>query len=99
MILESVPTSVRGELTRWLLELKAGVFVGTISAAVRETLWKSVCGKLRGGAALLVHNMANEQGYAIKYSGDTSRLVEDYEGLLLIKFPQTGKPSEDITAV
>ena len=92
MILESVPTSVRGELTRWLLELKAGVFVGTISTAVRETLWKSVCGKLRGGAALLVHNTANEQGYTIRYSGDTTRIVEDYEGMLLIKYPKLENP-------
>lgn len=91
IVLESVPTSVRGELTRWMLELKAGVFVGDISGAVRDTLWKSVCNKLRGGAALLVHNTPSEQGYAIRFSGDTSRVVADYEGLLLITHPQTQK--------
>jgi CRISPR-associated protein Cas2 len=30
MILEKVPTSLRGELTRWMLEPKSGVFVGNI---------------------------------------------------------------------
>ena len=39
MIPERVPQSLRGELTRWLLELKAGVFVGRVSAMVRERLW------------------------------------------------------------
>ncbi len=39
MLLEKVPTTVRGELTRWLLELRAGVFVGNISALVRDKLW------------------------------------------------------------
>jgi CRISPR-associated protein Cas2 len=74
-----------------MLELKAGVFVGDISGAVRDTLWKSVCNKLRGGAALLVHNTTSEQGYAIRFSGDTSRIVADYEGLLLITHPKTQK--------
>ncbi len=43
LILEKVPTSLRGELTRWLLELKAGVFVGKVSAMVRDRLWEHVC--------------------------------------------------------
>jgi CRISPR-associated protein Cas2 len=91
IILESVPTSVRGELTRWMIELKAGVFVGNISALVRDMLWKMVCGKLRNGAGMMVHNAANEQGLAIRFSGDTSRLVEDFEGLLLVRHPQAKK--------
>jgi CRISPR-associated protein Cas2 len=89
MILENAPTSVRGELTRWMLELRAGVFVGNVSAAVRDALWKMVCEKLRGGAGLLVCNAANEQGFDIRYCGATSRTVEDFDGLLLIRCPQT----------
>ena len=30
LILERVPVGLRGELTRWLLEAKAGVFVGKV---------------------------------------------------------------------
>jgi CRISPR-associated protein Cas2 len=92
MVLEKVPASVRGELTRWMLEVKAGVFVGQLSAAVREVLWKSVCEKLRDGAALLVNNAANEQGYVIRFHGETTRKVEDFDGLLLIRCPPAGKP-------
>ena len=99
MILESVPVSVRGELTRWMLELKAGVFVGNVSGAVRDTLWKSVCNKLRGGGAILVHNTNSEQGYAIRFSGDTSRIIADYEGLLLITYPQAQKLENDIAVL
>jgi CRISPR-associated protein Cas2 len=55
---------VRGELTRWMLELHLGVFVGNISALARDKLWQEVCGKLSGGAGILVHNAANEQGFA-----------------------------------
>jgi CRISPR-associated protein Cas2 len=94
IILESVPTSVRGELTRWMLELKAGVFIGNVSALVRDMLWKMVCGKLRDGSGMMIHNAANEQGLSIRFSGNTSRLVEDFEGLFLVRHPQIPRNKE-----
>ena len=45
MILERVPVSLRGELTRWLVEPRAGVFAGRISAGVRDKLWERACGR------------------------------------------------------
>jgi CRISPR-associated protein Cas2 len=85
IILERVPASVRGELTRWMLEPKTGVFVGRVSAMVRDKLWEHICRKMRGGAGMMVHTADTEQGYAIRYWGETSRKVEDFEGLTLIK--------------
>ncbi len=87
MILEKAPASVRGELTRWMLELQAGVFVGNVSALVREKLWQEVCGKFSGGAGILVHNAANEQGFSVRFWGLPSRTIEDFEGLLLVRRP------------
>lgn len=49
LVLERVPVSLRGELTRWLLEVRAGVFVGDVSAMVREKLWELVEEKAREG--------------------------------------------------
>lgn len=88
MILERVPTSVRGELTRWLLEPKAGVFVGSVSAMVRERLWSKVCRKARDGSCMLIWNTSNEQGLQFDFRGDTSRRVYDWEGLQLITRPK-----------
>lgn len=85
IILEKVPISVRGELSRWMLELKTGVFVGNLSAMVRDNLWKMICDKVRGGACILVHRAATEQGFSIKFFGDTSRELVDFEGLKLIR--------------
>ncbi len=85
MVLERVSASLRGELTRWLLEPKAGVFVGRPSALVRDKLWDLVCDKLKDGAALLITQATNEQGFTIRTVGDTSRTVIDIEGLLLIR--------------
>lgn len=87
MILERVPPSLRGELTRWLLEPRAGVFVGQVSALVRERLWEKARGQARGGGCLLIYSSNTEQGYRMESSGETSRMVEDFEGLSLIRMP------------
>lgn len=87
MILERVPTSLRGEITRWMLEPKAGVFVGSLSGMVRDRLWEKACQGSQGGACTLVHNASNEQGFAMRFWGRASRLVEDFEGLALIRIP------------
>lgn len=36
--MDCAPENVRGELTRWFLELKPGVFVGNVNARIRELL-------------------------------------------------------------
>lgn len=89
IVLERVPTSLRGELTRWLLEPRTGVFVGNVSAMVRDRLWERVCGSMRGGAGMLVHNAENEQGFAIRFWGSTSRWIVDFDGLTLVSVPQS----------
>jgi len=87
IILERVSPSLRGDLTRWMLEPKAGVFVGSLSAMVRDRLWDMVREKAGDGACTLIHDAANEQGFSISNSGMTSRVVEEFEGLYLIRTP------------
>ena len=85
IILEKVPASVRGKLTRWMLELRAGIFVGNVSAMVRERLWEMVRAKVgKRGGGLLIHTTASEQGYAISCCGHTSKTVADFDGLFLM---------------
>ncbi len=85
LIVERVAPSVRGDLTRWLIQVKAGVFVGQVSARVRDLLWERVCRGVRDGAAILIHNAETEQGFTIRTVGDTDRAIEDFEGLWLAK--------------
>ncbi len=85
MVLERVPAGVRGELTRWMLEPKTGVFVGEPSGLVREKLWAQVGAKLGGGAALLIYSSDAEQGFVMESYGDTSRRLVDFEGLWLVQ--------------
>ena len=87
ILLESVPTSLRGELTRWFVEPRSGVFVGNASALVRDLLWEKVCDKALHGGAIMVHNSNTEQGYAIRTHGETDTELVDWEGLWLFRKP------------
>ena len=96
VILEKVPISVRGELTRWMIEVRTGVFVGDLSAMVRDKIWEMICGKVRQGAGMLIHNAACEQGFAIRFTGEPSREVVDFDGLKLIRvLPRTLEEAEN----
>lgn len=85
IVLEKVSVTVRGELTRWMLEPKTGVFIGRVSALVREKLWELICEKTGKGAAVLVYQTDTEQGFMLRTWGTTSRTVRDFEGLTLIQ--------------
>lgn len=87
LILERVPTALRGELTRWFLEPKAGVFVGRVSAMVRDQLWEKACKHAGNGSCMMIYNTNNEQGFYIRSWGNSSRLIEDFEGLFLVRIP------------
>ena len=84
MVLEKVPTSLRGELSRWMVEVQTGVFVGTMSALVRDLLWEKCTAKLRDGRCCQVYRMNNEQGFAVRIAGESARKVVSLDGLLLI---------------
>src|SRR5687768_376687 len=90
IIVEKVPVGLRGELSRWLIEPQTNVFVGRVSAMVREKLWEKVCNGLRGGAATLLYASANEQGFAVRSIGETNRSLIDIEGLTLVLIPSVG---------
>ena len=88
LIVEKVTASLRGHLTRWLIQPKTGVFVGRLSARVRDLLWQRVQRSRRDGAAIMIHSADTEQGFNIRTVGDTSRVIQDFDGLLLPKKPK-----------
>ena len=90
LILERVSPSLRGLLTRWMIQPRAGVFVGNVSALVRDKLWENAKKRLKRGGAILIHSSNTEQGFAIRTAGRTDRLIEDFDGLFLVKTPLAG---------
>jgi CRISPR-associated protein Cas2 len=87
MILEKVPTSLRGELSRWLIEPRTGIFIGHVSALVRDRLWGKCSDGSKTGGVLQIWSTNNEQRFQMRSFGDTSRQIVELEGLQLIKIP------------
>ena len=87
MVLVAVPPNVRHALTRWMIEPAAGVFVGTMSARVREELWNTVERETHGGWALLIYPDETEQGFSIRACGEDRRHIIDLDGLQLVSLP------------
>jgi CRISPR-associated protein Cas2 len=87
IIMEKVPLGLRGELTRWLLEAHTGVFVGHVSAMVREQLWAKCCEGVREGGVIQAWNTNTEQRFFVRTYGVTKRQLMDFEGLQLFRTP------------
>ncbi|MFD0555680.1 CRISPR-associated protein Cas2 [Stackebrandtia endophytica] len=92
----AVPDHVRGALTRWMIEPTPGMYVGTLSARVRDELWQAVAGSVGDGAATIVYPHADfEQRFIIHTAGYRRREVIDCDGLQLIAFrAENGKTLE-----
>ena len=84
MILEKAPASLRGELSRWLLQIATEAFLGNPSRRVRDELWIKACRKIGKGNVIQIWTARNEQGFDFRQYGNSSRTILDYGGLVLV---------------
>ncbi|MGW0778802.1 type I-E CRISPR-associated endoribonuclease Cas2e [Streptomyces sp. NPDC002835] len=96
IVLTNCPPGLRGFLTRWLLEISAGVFIGNPSARIRDLLWDEVQQYAGQGRALLAHTTNNEQGFTFR-THDHAWHPVDHEGLTLIRRPSAQSTSSATT--
>ncbi|QYN60956.1 type I-E CRISPR-associated endoribonuclease Cas2 [Bifidobacterium asteroides] len=89
VVLTACPVGLRGDLTRWLLEIASGVFVGHVTARVRDRLWERITGQIRTGKAIMVYSARNEQHLGFKVHRSDWDSV-DCEGLALMEKPADG---------
>ncbi|MEU5693584.1 type I-E CRISPR-associated endoribonuclease Cas2e [Actinosynnema sp. NPDC020468] len=87
---------LRGHLTHWLLEISPGVFVGNVTARVRDLMWSRVTELVRTGRAIMVHRADNEQGLGFKVHHHDWHPV-DFDGIQLMLRPATSSPDADTT--
>lgn len=88
IVLEHVTPGLRGDLTRWMVSPRPTVFVGDLSADVRDRLWTRACKAAGPGAGcLMVHAAPTDQSFVVRSYGTPNRRVEDFDGLQLIRIP------------
>jgi CRISPR-associated protein Cas2 len=91
IVLENAPPRLRGRLAVWLLEVRAGVYVGDYSVKVREMLWKQVETGLEEGNAVMVWTAQTESGFDFCTLGKNRRVPKEMDGLRLVSFEPEDK--------
>ena len=86
LVVENVPPRLRGRLAIWLLEVRAGVYVGNVSRPVREMLWDQVQSLAETGNAVMAWGTNTESGFDFVTYGTNRRMPIDFDGLRLVRF-------------
>ena len=86
VVVESAPPRLRGRLAVWLLEVRAGVYVGTYSARTRQMIWDQVEAAIGEGDAVMAWDTPTDQGFSFATCGKNRRMPVDFDGLTLVRF-------------
>ena len=86
IVLENAPPRLRGRLAVWLLEVRAGVYVGAYGQRVREHIWEHVEQGLEDGNAVMLWRSTAEAGFEFKTLGSNRREPADFDGVQLVRF-------------
>ena len=86
IVLENAPPRLRGRLAIWLLEIRAGVYVGNYAAKVRDYIWEQVEFGIEDGNAVMAWRAGNEAGFDFLTLGRNRRIPVDVDGAKLVSF-------------
>ncbi|OAZ98743.1 type I-E CRISPR-associated endoribonuclease Cas2e [Halomonas sp. G11] len=86
VVTEAVPPRLRGRLAVWLLEIRAGVYVGDVSRRIREMIWEQVEALAEGGNVAMAWASNHESGFEFQTYGENRREPVDHDGLRLVRF-------------
>ncbi|XSG84500.1 MAG: type I-E CRISPR-associated endoribonuclease Cas2e [Methylohalobius sp. ZOD2] len=86
IVVENAPPRLRGRLGVWLIEVRAGVYVGDLSRRVREMIWGQVKEGIEEGNAVIVWSTNTESGFDFDTVGKNRRIPVELDGLKLVSF-------------
>lgn len=86
VVTENVPPRLRGRLAVWMLEVRAGVYVGNLSKRVRETIWRYIKADFGDGNVVMAWGTNTESGFDFQTLGNNRRVPVEMDGLRLVSF-------------
>ena len=86
IVVENAPPRLRGRLSLWLAEVRAGVYVGVYNRRVRERIWDEVKIMIGDGSAVIAWAAPTDSGFEFECIGANRREAVDFDGLTLVKF-------------
>ena len=84
--LSNCPKGLKGDLSKWMIEISTGTFVGNLNGRIRDQLWDRICSLLKDGQATMAYTSNCEQKIKFRVFG-TDWYPVDYDGLVLMKKP------------
>lgn len=90
IVTENVPPRLRGRLGLWLVEVRAGVYVGDVSRRVREMIRENLEKGIEEGNAVMAWTSNNESGFDFLTLGQNRRIPVDMDGIKLVSFLPEG---------
>ncbi|MGD9975924.1 MAG: type I-E CRISPR-associated endoribonuclease Cas2e [Desulfatirhabdiaceae bacterium] len=96
IVVENVPPRLRGRLAVWLLEVRAGVYVGKVSSRIRDMIWQQVQIGIEHGNAVMVWSTNTESGFDFLTLGPNRRIPLEMDGVKLVSFLPLEKADEPI---
>ncbi|MCK9196048.1 MAG: type I-E CRISPR-associated endoribonuclease Cas2e [Syntrophales bacterium] len=85
-VVENAPPRLRGRLAIWLLEVRAGVYVGKVSRRVREMIWEQIEKGIEDGNAIMAWSTNTESGFDFMTLGANRRIPVQMDGIQLVSF-------------
>ena len=86
VVTENVPPRLRGRIAIWLLEVRAGVYIGDVSRRTREMIWGQLAEGYENGSVVMAWASSHESGYEFQTLGPSRRLPVEFDGLYLVSF-------------
>ena len=86
IVVENVPPRLRGRLGLWLVEVRAGVYVGKVSRRVREMIWDNLERGVEEGTAVMAWSWNSESGFDFLTLGANRRIPVEMDGIKLVSF-------------
>lgn len=94
IVVENVPPRLRGRLAVWLLELRAGVYVGKVSSRIREMIWQQIEIGIAEGSVVMAWSTNSESGFDFMTLGPNRRIPLELDGVKLVSFLPLEKAGE-----
>jgi len=86
IVVENVPPRLRGRLGLWLVEVRAGVYVGDVTKRVREMILENLEKGVAEGNAVMAWTANNESGFDFITLGVNRRIPVEMDGIKLVSF-------------
>lgn len=92
VVVSNAPPRLRGRLAVWLLEVRAGVYVGSYSKRTRDMIWDQVTAMIDDGDAIMAWSAPTDAGFEVETAGQNRRRPVDFDGLKLVAFDPKKTP-------